>query len=172
MKIELFFAFILLLSTKLSIAQEGYVSASIGIDGLTCSACSYGTEKSLKKLDFVKEIKMDLNTKTAEIKFIPGKKVSVEALAQKVIDAGFSVRFIKVSFIFKDTSVKENSEYTYDADVFHFIKTETKQLKRNHTLQFLGKKYLSAEEYKKWKSLIPETKKEEGKKIYYVTLIS
>ena len=171
MKTKLFFAFLLLISTKFSVAQEGYVSASIGIDGLTCSACSYGTEKSLKKLDFVKEIKMDLNTKTAEIKFIPGKKVSVEALAQKVIDAGFSVRFIKVSFLFKDTYVKENSEYAYDTDVFHFIKTETKQLKGNHTLQFLGKKYLSTEEYKKWKSIIPETKKEGDKKIYYVTLI-
>ena len=114
---------------------------------------------------------MDLNTKTAEIKFIPEKKVSVKALAQKVIDAGFSVRFIKVSFYFTDVSVKENSEYTYNADVFRFIKTESKQLKGNYTLQFLGKKYLSAEEYKKWKSLIPETQKEGDKKIYYVTLI-
>ena len=152
-------------------SKAQYRSVKIGIDGLTCSACSYGTERSIRKLDFVKDVNMDLNNKIAEIKFVEGKQVSIEALAQKVIDAGFSVRFITASFNFNNVSITENFNYTYSDNIFRFIKTAPKQLNGETTIQFIGNKYLSKTEYKKWKDIIGKMKDQStAQKIYYVTL--
>ena len=157
------------------ISKAQFKLVKIGIDGLTCSACSYGTEKSIRKLDFVKDVSMDLNNKIAEIKFVDGKQVSVEALAQKVVDAGFSVRFITASFNFNNVAVSENYKYPDGNNLFCFVKTTPKQLNGEITIQFIGSKYLSKTEYKKWKDIVyratPKTKELNFySNIYFVTL--
>ena len=53
--------FILLLVTTISAAKAQFTKAELQVSGLTCSMCSKATEKSLRTLDFIGDIKADLN---------------------------------------------------------------------------------------------------------------
>ncbi len=148
-------------------------SVSIGINGLHCSACSFGTEKSLRQLDFVREIKMDLNAHVAEVTFKQGKIVDFDALAKKVVDAGYSVRSICIVYDFKNYQVVNNSCLDDPSMILSFVGVKAQQvLNGPHTLQVLGKDFMPAAEFKKWKTLFTDVCKVNGgvKKIIQVSL--
>ena len=84
------------------IAQGQFKSVEMGIDGLTCSMCSRSVEMSLFKLDFIDRVEMDLNSNRSEIFFNEGMYVSIDKIAQAVIDAGFSVAYLNALFDFKE----------------------------------------------------------------------
>ena len=119
-----------------------FKSASMGIDGLTCSACSYGVEKALRKLDFVNEVKTDLNAATAEISFVPGKKVSVDDLAKKVNQAGYSVRFVKATYSFAQPRKVTNDTLMLNNQVFCFVSPPHEEIQGDVTFQFLNGRFL------------------------------
>lgn len=98
----LFFYFFLFFTCNLFAAR--FTSAVIGIDGLTCSACSFSTEQSIRKLDFVENVNMELNENMATITFKKDKEISIDAIVRRVYAAGFSVRSVKAIFILKNRS--------------------------------------------------------------------
>ena len=91
------------------IAQGQFKSVEMGIDGLTCSMCSRSVEMSLVKLDFIDRVEMDLNSNRSEIFFNEGMYVSIDKVAQAVIDAGFSVAYLNASFDFKEQSINTDT---------------------------------------------------------------
>jgi copper chaperone CopZ len=149
-----------------------FKSAKIGIDGLTCSMCSNSVERFLKQLDFVKEVKMDLNENVAEVNFIEGKKADMNALSKKVSDAGYSVRSLHAVFLFNNQKVKEGTTFTFENNTYLFLKAEEKILDKENTLQFIGKNFVSRKEYINWEANIrqyaPSGKPK--KNFYYVIL--
>jgi hypothetical protein len=113
---------------------------------------------------------MNLQHTEGKITFKPGAKVDVEKIAQAVVDAGFSVRYLLAGFVFDNTVVSKGFCYPYEESQFQFVKTEGKTLNGETTLKFIGKEFQSGKEYKHWKSdLIPVCDKLKGK-ILYVTL--
>jgi copper chaperone CopZ len=152
--------------------QAQFISAEIGIDGLTCSLCSYGVDNSLNKLDFVKEVKMDLNANIALVTFRPGKKVNINTLASRVYSAGFSVRFVKAVFLFDSLQIGNNYSFLYEDDAYHFINTGKRILAGETTLVFIGKKFIPRKEYSRWIKIIAEDNKlhRNAKNTYLVTL--
>ncbi len=78
-------------------AQEVHF-VEIGINGLHCSACTFSVERSLKKLDFVSVIQMDLNKRSGKVFFKSDGSINYKLLSKAVIDAGFSVRSFDVVF--------------------------------------------------------------------------
>jgi hypothetical protein len=60
--------------------------------GLTCSMCSKAIFKALSKLDFVEEVKVDIEKSMYILTFKNGKKVEVDQIKTAVTDAGFSVQ--------------------------------------------------------------------------------
>src|ERR1700722_452721 len=79
-------------------SRAQFVSAKLGVDGLTCSACTRSVELSIRKLDFVKDVQMNLDNTVGQITFIPGKQISMNKIAKAVTDAGFSVRYLQATF--------------------------------------------------------------------------
>jgi cation transport ATPase len=167
---RLLFLFFLLLCFQVGIAQ--IISANIGINGLHCSACSYGTEKSIRKLSFVKDVKMDLNGHMAEITFKEGTKPDFDALVQKVYDAGFSVRSVYVIFNFSNLEVKNNFCYEEGNSSFHFINVKEQALNGYVPLLLIGDKMMPKKDLAKWKSDMMDKKCSANKdsKVYTVTL--
>ena len=149
-----------------------FQSAEIGVDGLTCSACTRSVEMSIRKLDFVDSVAMDLSNTNGKLFFKKGGKVSIEKIAKAVTDAGFSVRYLNASFNFNNISVSENFCWNYEGGQYQFVKTEEKKMNGDITLKFIGEKYLSKKEIKKWSAIISNTKGKgcNAKNIYYVTL--
>ncbi len=149
-----------------------FESAEIGVDGLTCSSCTRAVEMNLYKLDFIDSVAMDLTNTNGEIFFKKGVKVSIEKIAKAVTDAGFSVRHLNTNMNFNDVAVSENFCWDYENEQYEFVKTADKKLSGLVTLKFIGAKYISKKEFKKWSSVIADAKGKGciAKSVYYVTL--
>lgn len=152
----------------MSFAQ--FLSADVGINGLTCSACSRSVEMSIRKLDFVQDVQMDLQNTRGKIVFKEGGHVSIDKLAKAVTDAGFSVRYLNALFVVDSVSIFNNNYFDYENAHYRFINAVTKKLSGAVTLTFIGKKYLPKKEYKKWKKEIKSIYANDKQKAYYVTL--
>ena len=60
--------------------------------GLTCSMCSKAIFKTLTKLDFVEEVKVDIEKSMYILTFKTGKKVEIDQIKLAVTGAGFGVQ--------------------------------------------------------------------------------
>ncbi len=145
--------FLLLLLVQCSIYAQ-FNSIDIGVDGLTCSACTRSVEMSIRKLGFVDSVIMNLDNTDGKITFKKGAKVEVDKIAKAVVDAGFSVRSLKADMDMANLSVSKDYCWINGNDTYHFIKVEhEKELTGDMVLLFVGKNYMSPKEFKKWKTL-------------------
>ena len=154
------------------IAQGQFKSVEMGIDGLTCSMCSRSVEMSLVKLDFIDRVEMDLNSNRSEIFFHEGMYVSIDKVAQAVIDAGFSVAYLNALFDFKEQTIDTHTCWNYAYETYQFLEVSQPQLKGETVLKFIGTNFLSRNELKKWKARLSAAKNKGcGRNEYYsVTL--
>jgi copper chaperone CopZ len=165
------FSFFLFVFSEASFAQ--FTSAVLGVDGLTCSACSYGTERSIRKLYFVQDVKMELNKNTATITFKKDKDVSIDALVKKVYDAGFSVRFVEAVYHFDQPVTISNNLLKEQATTFYVLKTNTLSLSGDVTMHFISEKYIPKKELVQWKNTLTtahEQLKSLATPVYFVSI--
>lgn len=146
----IFYSFLLLLLSLNGKAQ--FKSAVIGVDGLTCSACSFATEKSLKKLESVDSVYMQLEENTATVFFKPAVKVNMDDVAKKVVDAGFSVRSFTALVDVGKLNITPDYCWSYENDIYHFVKVDAaSDVNGQINLRFIGDKFMAPKQYKKWK---------------------
>jgi copper chaperone CopZ len=147
---------ILLLMVPLG-AKAQFKSATMQIDGLTCSLCSYGVERAIKKLKFVEQVKVDLNTNIAEVQFKPSDNVSIKSLSKSVFDAGFSVRTLTATVDLSKVSFQKD-HFLFGNDLFFILNEEEgKDSGRNVGIQqvtFVEKRFTDDSFYKKYKKVI------------------
>lgn len=146
--------------------------AIVGINGLTCSACSFATEKSIRQLNFVDSVNMDLVNNIATVYFSKTIKVNLDEVSKKVYDAGFSVRSLEAFFYFNQVSVSPHFCFEYANDSYNFFEVkETQLLNGEVKLKLIAKKYMTKAEYKLWKPKIDATPLcHQTSKTYFVTL--
>jgi copper chaperone CopZ len=89
----LFLLIMMLFSMTFSYAGFRYLK--IGIDGLTCSACSRSVEMGLRKLSFITSVEMDLENTEGKIILKEGEIIRFEEICSAVKGAGFSIRYLK-----------------------------------------------------------------------------
>ena len=115
-KILLSLLFILLSQTI--IAQSFH--AELKANGLTCAMCSYSTQRSLEKLDFIKSITPDLEATSFKLEFKEDTFIDFDLIQEKVEDAGFFVGSIEI--VFKDNLKAENDEHNLiNENLFHIF---------------------------------------------------
>jgi len=148
--------FVLFLSLIPGILSAQFVTASMEIDGLTCSMCSLGVERSIKKLKFIEKVRVDLNTNTASIEFKPNSNVTIKELIKSVFDAGFSVRTLSADFNFQE-SAKENYFISNNSTFIFLDPPKAGTSKGVKNIKFVEKKFTEGESYKKYKTVIDKT---------------
>jgi copper chaperone CopZ len=79
--------FIAILAISISAAKAQFIKAELQVSGLTCSMCSKATEKSLRTLPFISDIKPDLNRNMFTITFKANTPVDLEQMSKKVQSA-------------------------------------------------------------------------------------
>ncbi len=131
-----------------------FISATLGIHGLTCSLCSYGVEREIDKLDFVENIQMDLNQNIATIVFRKDKPVHMKDLVSAVYKAGFSVGYTQALFSFDQLTIEEQLYFTYQGNQYFILERKTETLKGEHIVRFIDKKYVINKEFKLWEEKI------------------
>lgn len=165
--VSLLFIFNFLITVS-SYAQITWVQ--MGVNGLTCSQCTRSVEMSIRKLDFVEDVQMNLENTEGKVTFKPNAKVNVEEVAKAVEQAGFSVRYLKAGVVFSNVQVSTNFCYSFENNFYQFIKIQDQLLKGETAVIFVGKHYMPGAEQKKFKSeMKPNCKSTKGKN-YFVTL--
>jgi len=150
-------------------AQAQITEVQLGVDGLTCSQCSRSVEMRIRKLSFVKDVKMNLEHTEGKVYFKSGAKVEVDKIAQAVVDAGFSVRDLKAAMLFKNVAVSSNYCFAYDNNNYQFIQTPGQTLNGAVTVTFVGKGFMEKKELKKWQPYMKSACSAKGKS-YFVTI--
>lgn len=132
--------------------------ASIGVDGLTCSQCSRSVEMELRKLDFVKDVKMNLENTSAIITFKNSHAaIPFEKIATAVKDAGFSLRYLKLQI----ANSAEEKCIKISGEDFLIDKVSD-----NGEYKIVGKGFMPAAEWKKYPT---PTGSCTAKRFYYLT---
>ena len=115
--------YIVLFIATITVAKAQFTKAELQVSGLTCSLCARTTEKSLKALPFVSEIKPDLIRNVYFITFKNDVPINFEEISKKVRSSGFSVSYLKTTFNFNNTKVADNA-FTYGSDTFKLLNAE------------------------------------------------
>ena len=144
-----------------------FTSARIGVNGLTCSACTRSVEMSLRKLPFIESVEMNLENTDGVLKFKKGSDVEISKIAKAVVDAGFSVRFLNADYTFSGTNFQE-SKYTDKGQSFYFIRKPP--TKTENTLRFIGPAFQTKKEFTKYKTEFPAIDFKDNS-MYYVVLV-
>ena len=164
-------AIALMLATS---ANAQIIKADVQVSGLTCSMCQLATEKALKSLDFVSDIKSDLNKNIYVITFKKDKKVNLDQIKNKVKGAGFSVSKLIATVNFNDVNVSNNFQYKFLGDSFHFVNVPSKNLNGSTRITVLDKGFIPDNTFKKYAVEIKapgyKTGQVAGTRVYHVTI--
>jgi copper chaperone CopZ len=166
------FIFLLtLMLTMISSTIDAQIQyAELGVDGLTCSQCTRNVELALRKLDFVQDVEMNIENTKGKILFKPDRSITIEDLSKAVFDAGFSVRYLKIAYLFNNQEISENYCLEDQTTIFEFIEVKKQLLSGIHLMQLVGKSYQNRKEYRLWKGKLNNNCKQQGKVVYHVTL--
>jgi copper chaperone CopZ len=145
--------FIALLAISVSAAKAQFVKAELQVSGLTCSMCSKATEKSLRTLPFISDIKPDLNRNLFTITFNANAPVNLEQLSKKVQSAGFSVNQLKATLDFDKLKVSNNS-FTYAGDTYRVFNGGNKTLDGLMPVTVVSKGFAPAATVKKYSNAV------------------
>lgn len=138
------------LAISITSVQAQFVKADLQVSGLTCSMCSKATEKSLRTLTFINDIKPDLNRNLFVITFKKDVPVNLDAISKKVQDAGFSVNKLTASFNFDNLKIDNNFHFNYAGNTYHFLNVKAETLNGITPVTVIDKNFISASTYKKY----------------------
>ena len=125
-----------------------FIKAEVQVSGLTCSMCQLATEKALKTLDFVSDIKPDLNKNVYLLTFKKDKPVNLDLIKKKVKGAGFSVSKLVAVFDFNQLKISNNFHFDFAGSQYHFMNVTDKTLDGPVRLTVLDKDFIPAGDFK------------------------
>lgn len=169
---KVYLAFIFLLLCGFFSANAQFETVYIGVNGLTCSQCSRTVEMSIRKLDFVDNVQMNLQHTEGKIILKKNKKADIDKIAQAVFDAGFSVRYLQADIMIDNSATETGTCFKYKGDEFVFAETPREPIKGTVKLKFIGKKFMPKNEFKKMESTMNASCGNTTGKIYHVSLAS
>lgn len=158
--------FVALLAISISAAKAQFVKAELQVSGLTCSMCSKATEKSLRTLPFIGDIKTDLNRNLFTITFKGSTPVNLEQMSKKVQGAGFAINQLKATVDFDQLKISNNT-FNYSGDTFHILNAPAKGLDGEVAITVVNKGFAPAATVKKYNATA-ENKAGNGKSYHVV----
>ena len=151
-------------------AQAQFETAYIGVNGLTCSQCSRTVELSIRKLDFVADVQMNLEHMEGKIILKKNKKADMDKVAQAVINAGFSVRYLQADLVVDNSVTSSGACINYKGDQYVLTEAPKEPLRGTVKLKFVGKKFMPKNELKKNEAAMNNSCGGVSGKVYHVSL--
>ncbi|WP_299290688.1 heavy-metal-associated domain-containing protein [uncultured Mucilaginibacter sp.] len=163
-----------ILAISIQVAKAQFVKADLQVSGLTCSMCSKATEKSLRTLTFISDVKPDLNRNLFVVTFKKDAPVNLDAISKKVTDAGFSINKLTASFNFDNLKINNNYHFNYAGNVYHFLNVKDETLNGITPVTVIDKGFVPASAYKKYAAQTAyscyKSGTMDGQKVYHVTI--
>ncbi|TSD64524.1 heavy-metal-associated domain-containing protein [Inquilinus sp. KBS0705] len=160
--------YIILFIATVTVAKAQFTKAELQVSGLTCSLCARTTEKSLKALPFVSEIKPDLIRNVFTITFKSDVPVDFEQITKKVKNSGFSVNYLKTTVNFDNIKLADNT-FTYGNDTYKLLNAD-KALSGPVSLTFVDKGFAPNSVSKKYLGKTPEETANATGRTYHVAI--
>jgi copper chaperone CopZ len=175
--IKIIISFLMLFTVNKAFSQQ-VNEVALQVNGLTCSMCSQATEKSLKTLSYVDQVKPDLNRNVFVVTFKKGSNVSFDQLGKKVKDAGFSVGKLDATLTFNQAKIDENGQAIVGNQIYRFENVKDKVLNGPTKVSVIDKNFIPSSIFKqkaakiKFDSYASGTSMVNGKKarIYHLSI--
>jgi len=140
----------------------------VGVNGLTCSACTRSVEMSLRQLDFIDSVAMSLENTEGMIytkKILP---VDFTRIAKAVTDAGFSVRFLHAHFSLNNNNIAIDPSGCFQMDGHNFQWINFRPSTVRATFEFIDSPFLPGNEYSKWKKKLKGPSCFQGQSVFHL----
>ncbi len=160
--------FIILFSLSATIAKAQFTKAELQVSGLTCALCAKSTEKALRTLPFVGEIKTDLIRNTYLITFKNDVPVNFEQISKKVQGSGFSVNSLKTTYNFDNTKVTDNN-FTYGGDTYKLLNPANKPTSGSVSLTVVDQGFAPKSVSKKYLGQVADAAPASGR-VYHLAI--
>jgi copper chaperone CopZ len=161
--------FVAVLAISTSAAHAQFTKAELQVSGLTCSMCSKATEKSLRTLNFVGDIKADLNRNVFVITFKKDAPVNLDEISKKVQNAGFFINNLKATFNFDNVKITDNY-FSYAGDTYRLMNGTDKALNGPVALTIVDKGFAPAAVYKKYTATPADNPNNKTGRIYHIAI--
>jgi copper chaperone CopZ len=160
--------FILIFSLTATVAKAQFTKAELQVSGLTCALCAKSTEKALRSLPFVGDIKTDLIRNTYLITFKNDVPVNFEQISKKVQGSGFSVNSLKATYNFDNTKV-DNNLFSYGGDTYKLLGQADKTTTGNVNFIVVDQGFAPKSVSKKYLGQVADTAPATGR-IYHLAI--
>jgi copper chaperone CopZ len=75
----------------MGLSQMALASVKVTVNGMVCSFCAQGIEKSISKMDETKAVFVDLKNKVVVVEAKEGKTLNEKLISQEIKDSGYDV---------------------------------------------------------------------------------
>jgi len=151
-------------------ASAGIEWVEIGVNGLTCSMCTRSVEMSIMRLDFVDSVVMDLETTEGKVYLKSEEPADLKRIARAIVNAGFTVRFVKLHFNFTDVAVNDDGIFEWNGQPFEWIDFKKGVANKEADLKLVDEEFLTRKENSQWKKKLEHTSKTDSQKTLHVVL--
>jgi hypothetical protein len=127
MKLKPFLPVVLLLICSAGIASAQFTQARLQVAGINCALCSKTTERELKALPFISDVKPDLIHNIYVLIFKPGAAVDFDQIGQVVRNENFFISFLKATVNLDEVKLSDNS-FTNGAETYKLLNPTGKAL--------------------------------------------
>jgi copper chaperone CopZ len=141
--------FIAILALSVGVANAQLTKAELQVSGLTCSMCSKATEKSLRTLDFISDIKVDLNKNIFVLTFKNNAPVNLDMISKKVQGAGFFVNNLKLTFNLANIKLNDNY-FNFEGNTYKLMNGNNQTLNGTVAVTVVDKGFAPPAVYKKY----------------------
>jgi len=161
------FAALLLLSTGIARAQ--FTRAELQVSGLNCALCAKSTERSLRALPFVGDVKPDPAHNMYLIIFKDNQPVNFDLICKKMRDEGFFVDRLKATFNFANVKVAGNY-FSAGGDTFQLMNGDDKPLNGEVAVTIVDKGFAPRSVTKKYSSQDNDAAATKSGRVYHVII--
>jgi copper chaperone CopZ len=160
--------FIIIFLLSVTAVKAQFTKAELQVSGLTCALCAKSTEKSLRTLPFISDIKTDLIRNVFILTFKNDVPVNFEQISKKVQGSGFSVNSLKATFNFDNTKIADN-RFSYGGDTYKLLNAADKTLSGNVSLTIVDNGFAPKSVSKKYLGQVTDTAPASGR-IYHLAI--
>ena len=159
--------FIAILALSIGAANAQITKAELQVSGLTCSMCSKATEKSLRTLDFVSDIKVDLNKNIFLLTFKKDAPVNIDMISKKVQSSGFFVNNLKLIFNLNNVKLDDNY-FGFEGNTYKLMNGTNQTLNGPVAVTVVDKGFAPPNVYKKYQPASSDSGK--PGRVYHITI--
>jgi copper chaperone CopZ len=128
-----------------STATAQVQSVDLVASGLTCSMCSKAIFKSLSALDFVSEVKVNIEKSSYNLTFKSSDNVKIEQIRDAVYDAGFAIDNMQLTANFPSTKAVKDESVSINGYQFKWKLNASKNILSPQKVTIVNKDILPAE---------------------------